>query len=201
MEWAGWLVLQLIGRTSRLTRHWAPSARALDASGGPIVFAFWHRFQLLMVWEHRHRGVTVLVSRSRDGEFIARVLERFGFRTARGSSSRGGPAAFRALRTVVESGGRVAFTPDGPRGPAESVQPGVIALAEQTGAPIVPVAWAGTRVKTLRSWDRFQVPLPFGRFVVAFGDPVRIAPGVDGAAALRAALIQTERIARERLAC
>lgn len=193
VSWLGWLILQFIGRTSRVVVRWSPAAQALRESSRPFIFAFWHRYQLLMAWEHRGRGVTVLVSRSRDGEFIAGVLERLGYRTARGSSSRGGPAAFMELLDTVAAGGRVAFTPDGPRGPARSIQPGVLALAAKTGVPIVPLAWAGTRVKTLSSWDRFMIPLPFGRFHVVFGDPLTVNAG-DAAAGdkLRRALNQAE---------
>lgn len=200
VSWLGWLILQFIGRTSRVAVHWSLAAQPLRDDGRPLIFAFWHRHQLLMAWEHRRRGVTVLVSRSRDGELIAGVLERLGYRTARGSSSRGGPAAFMELLDAVAAGGRVAFTPDGPRGPAGSVQPGVLALAAKTGVPIVPVAWAGTRVKTLSSWDRFMIPLPFGRFEVVFGNPLPVS-AVNSAAEqnLRRALEGAEAEAVRRL--
>lgn len=169
---AGALYMALVGLTSRVDVYRAPGYRARDEKNLPVVFAFWHRFQLLLMHVHRHRGVHVLVSRSRDGEFIARALTRLGFRTARGSSSRGGGSAFRELLESVEGGATAAFTPDGPRGPYRSVQPGVVALAVRSGAPVVPVAWAGTRVKELNSWDRFLIPRPFGRYAVVYGEPL-----------------------------
>lgn len=197
----GWWVVQLIGRTTRLNTVVSPAVKDILDRGRPCLFAFWHRYQLFMVWEHRNRGVTALVSRSRDGDLIAGLLHRFGFRTVRGSSSRGGRDAYRDLIRIVESGGQAAVTPDGPRGPLRSVQGGVLALAAKTGAPIVPLAWAGSRVKTLSSWDRFLVPLPFGRCTVVFGDPL-IVTGVseDDERRVREALNRAEEEAQRRLA-
>lgn len=194
ISWAGVLYLYFVGFTSRVRVHRAAGLCALEDKKKPGIFAFWHRFQLLLLYVHRRRGVRVLVSQSRDGEFVARALTHMGFRTARGSSSRGGGAAFRDLLEVVAGGASAAFTPDGPRGPYRSVQPGVVALAVRSGAPVVPVAWAGTRVKELNSWDRFLIPWPFGRYVVVYGEPVflteespaaaeRVRDALDAAAA------------------
>jgi lysophospholipid acyltransferase (LPLAT)-like uncharacterized protein len=170
------MTLQLIGKTSRLRSVYHPEAEALRKKKKPFIYTFWHRFQLLMVYEHRHQGVPVLVSRSRDGELIAQVLHRFGFRTVRGSSSRGGARALSELFQWAEAGSCLAFTPDGPRGPYRSVQPGVVSVAQKKGLPIVPLAWAGTRVKELSTWDRFLVPLPFGRYTVFFDKPLWLSP-------------------------
>jgi lysophospholipid acyltransferase (LPLAT)-like uncharacterized protein len=181
--------LHLVGWTSRFRVTHHPAAAALINEGRPCVFAFWHRYQLIMAYEHRHKGVHVLVSRSKDGELIAQALERLGYRTARGSSTRGGASALRELLEAVASGGQAAVTPDGPKGPFRAVHPGVAALSSKTGAPIVPIGWAGTKVKAVPSWDRFLIPLPFGRYEVRFGEPF-VAPS-DGAAAqesIRAAL-------------
>lgn len=199
VSWAGWAVIQAIGRTSRLHAHYHPAARRAIAEG-PVIYAFWHRYQILMAYEKRGCGALVLVSRSRDGELIARVVERFGLRTARGSSSRGGGTALRELLDGVRSGRSAAFTPDGPRGPFRSVQPGVLALAEKTGAPIVPLAWAGSRVKELSSWDRFLIPLPFGRYEVVFGEPLRVGGEAEAADRLRESLDAAAREAERLLA-
>jgi lysophospholipid acyltransferase (LPLAT)-like uncharacterized protein len=178
----------------------SPALRRRLAAGLPVIYAFWHRYQLLMAFVHRGRGVRVLVSRSRDGEFIARTLERLGFQTARGSSSRGGATAFRELLAALTQGRNVAVTPDGPRGPSESIQPGVLALAAATGAPVVPIAWAGGPVRRLRSWDGFLVPLPFGRYEVVYGDPVTL-PADDAVArrVLAGALTSVREEAERRL--
>lgn len=200
ISWAGILYLYFVGLTSRVRIHRADGCRAREGKKDPIVFAFWHRFQLLLVYAHRRRGVHVLVSRSRDGEFIARALTRMGFRTARGSSSRGGGAAFRDLLDVVAGGACAAFTPDGPRGPYRSVQPGVVALAVRSGAPVVPVAWAGTRVKELNSWDRFLIPWPFGRYAVVYGEPLFLTEeGPAAAQRVRDALDAAADEAKRRL--
>jgi lysophospholipid acyltransferase (LPLAT)-like uncharacterized protein len=197
---AGSLYLRCVGATSRVRVHRAPGYRERDENHKPILFAFWHRHQMLLLDVHRGRGVRVLVSRSRDGEFVARALHRMGFQTARGSSSRGGGAAFRDLWEGVQRGESVAFTPDGPRGPFRSVQPGVVALAVRTGVPVVPVAWAGSRVKELKSWDRFLVPLPFARYEVVYGDPVFLAEeGPAAAARVRDAIDAAGREAERRL--
>ncbi len=168
--------LHLVGKTSRFRVHHHPAAAQIIDGKRPCVFAFWHRYQLIMTYEHRHQGVHVLVSRSKDGELIARALERLGYRTARGSSTRGGATAMRELLDALSAGGQVAVTPDGPKGPLGMVHPGVAALSQKTSAPVVPIAWTGTRVKALSSWDRFLVPLPFGRYEVYFGEPFVLAP-------------------------
>jgi lysophospholipid acyltransferase (LPLAT)-like uncharacterized protein len=131
---------------------------------------------LPLVLTHRGRGVAVLVSRHRDGELIARIIEHLGFVSARGSSTRGGEEGVREMLQWAERGHLLAVTPDGPRGPAERVKPGLAWLAAHTGWPVVPVASAARPVWMLRSWDRFRVPRPFARVVVAYGAPLHVAP-------------------------
>jgi hypothetical protein len=201
VSWLGWVVMGGVGATSRLNVHRSAGFRAREQAGLPVIFAFWHRYQLMGLYEHRGRGVHALVSRSRDGEMIARALHRFGYRTVRGSSSRGGGAALAQLLDIVNAGDSVAFTPDGPRGPFRSIQPGVLAVASRTGAPIVPMAWAGSRVKELKSWDKFLIPLPFGRYEMVFGEPLFLNTADAAAEAkLREALDAVEAEARARLA-
>lgn len=156
---------------------------------------------MFLLYEKRKSGVSVLVSRSKDGEFVAQTLHRFGFKTVRGSSSRGGGSAFIKLMDVVRAGQCVAFTPDGPRGPLRSIHPGVLTLATKMGIPVVPLAWAGNRAKALRSWDRFLVPLPFSRYQVVYGDPLFVTEnGPDAEEKLRTALNAVEVDAQNRLA-
>ena len=158
---------------------------------------------LPLVYTHRRRAIGVLVSRHRDGEWIARIIERLGFLTARGSSTRGGEEGMRDLLDLAERRHLLAITPDGPRGPKERVKSGLVYLASRTGFPVVPVATAGSRAWVLSSWDHFRVPWPFARVIVAYGDPLTVPRDLSGAAVEawrlkleRAIAALTEEVAR-----
>jgi lysophospholipid acyltransferase (LPLAT)-like uncharacterized protein len=180
------VLLLALGRTWRI-EHEALAARdnALAWGEGRCIFALWHARLLALIFTHRHRGAAVLVSRHRDGELIARVVEQLGYRTARGSSTRGGGEGARAMLSHAARGAPLAITPDGPRGPAETVKPGLVYLASRSGLPVVPVAAAASRAWVFRSWDRFRVPWPFARVVVAHGEPITVPPELDRAEAER----------------
>ncbi len=189
----GWAFLQFIAKTSRIHRHYPAGVKELIRSDKPFIYTFWHRYQLLNAYLHKGEGVYVLVSQSRDGELIARALHHFGMKTVRGSSSRRAAGALLELIRRAKDGSRLAFTPDGPRGPLGSVHQGVIAVARETGLPVLALAWAGTRVKELSSWDRFLVPLPFARYHVAYSEMFYVEPGESDEAAeekIRAAMNQ-----------
>ena len=164
-------LLRAIGTTWRFTVSDAPEYTAALARGERFVYAAWHSGLLPLAVFHRHDGIAVLVSRHRDGELITRVIERLGFVTARGSSTRGGEAGVRGLLAWAGRDRHIAVTPDGPRGPAEQVKPGLLFLAERTGRRMVPIGVAAHPVRALRSWDRFRVPLPFAHVLVAHGKP------------------------------
>src|SRR5688572_6944240 len=150
--------------------------RKMEQGGERFILTFWHRHLLLMPYCYRGGKISVLVSQSRDGELIARTVARLGMgiEASRGSSSRGGVAGMRTLLRKAGEGYNLCFTPDGPRGPASEVQPGVILAAAATGFPIQPVALAATRAKRLRSWDRFLIPLPFSRVHFVYGEPLAV---------------------------
>ncbi len=184
----GWLfrgLVTLIGSTLRY--------RVEDAGGvfgrtppRPLIFAFWHNRIFLVphlyrrFWRPRdHDRGAVLVSRSKDGQLLAEVLSAFRLRCVRGSSSRGGAEALRELTRLVEEGYDIGITPDGPRGPRYVLQPGVVNLARLTGAPIVPVSYRLDWKHTLKSWDRFMIPLPFSRCTVRCGPPVTVPREAD----------------------
>jgi lysophospholipid acyltransferase (LPLAT)-like uncharacterized protein len=195
-------VIRLLRRTVRLRHHGDEVMRGWEQRGERFILAFWHRHLLLMPYAYRGRRISVLVSQSRDGELIARTVARLGIDSSRGSSSRGGVAGMRTILRKGAEGYDLAFTPDGPRGPAGEVQPGVILAAAATGFPIQPVAVAATRAKRLRSWDRFLIPLPFSTVCFAYGEPLTVERrGDTGAAAaeLKRRLEATEAMA-EKLA-
>jgi hypothetical protein len=171
--------------------------------GGRCIFALWHARLLPLAYTHRGRGVVLLVSRHRDGEIIARVIQRLGYLTVRGSSTRGGEASLRAM-VALAPGHSLGITPDGPRGPREQLKPGVVALASLTGLPVVPVAAADSGAWVLRSWDGFRVPRPFARIVVAHGEPIHVPPSLSAAETegwrlrVESALHEHTRLVRER---
>ena len=157
---------------------------ALDASGEPAILALWHGRIMPGLTFWGHRGIVVITSENFDGEWIARVLVRFGFGTARGSTSRGGVKALVKLKKEMAGGHWTAFTVDGPRGPYRVAQPGAVWLARATGRPILPFHPTADRHWTLRSWDRTQIPRPFATITMRLGEPVRVAPEEDVDAAL-----------------
>jgi len=177
----GTAVMGLLGATWRV--EWIDTAErdAALARGETWIFALWHSRLLALTWLHRHRDAGVLISRHRDGELIARVVRRLGYHTPRGSSTRGGEAGTLEMLRLARAGHLIAFTPDGPRGPAEKVKDGVVWLASRSGLPVVPAAAASRPEWRMRSWDGFRVPRPFARVVVGYGAPVRVPPDLDEA--------------------
>jgi lysophospholipid acyltransferase (LPLAT)-like uncharacterized protein len=172
----GWLAAFLI-RALGLTLRF----RVNDLSGicdgttqCPVIWAFWHNRMLVVpVLQERffkNRHGSVLTSPSKDGEIIAEIMGRFGQNNVRGSSSRRGATAMRELAEVIEKGGDVAITPDGPRGPRYKLGPGIILLAQKTGAPVVPVHVEYSRCLRAGRWDGFMIPLPFARVEVTLGE-------------------------------
>jgi lysophospholipid acyltransferase (LPLAT)-like uncharacterized protein len=162
----GAALIRTVGLTWRVSVVGIEGVEGFWRAGRPVIYIVWHGRLLLVPWLNarmrRTRGArmpTVLASPSRDGEIAARYVARFGLTVVRGSSSRGGD---------------VALVPDGPRGPREQLQGGVVTLAALTGAPVVPLAVSARPARRLHSWDRFLVPLPFARCVLAFGPAVRV---------------------------
>jgi lysophospholipid acyltransferase (LPLAT)-like uncharacterized protein len=165
------------------TYHWHERGAAvldgLRRAGHQPIFAFWHGRVLAATLYFRDRGIVVITSENFDGEWIARIIRRFGYGTARGSTSRGGARALAQLRRELKAGSPAAFTVDGPRGPAHVAQPGAVWLASATGHPIVPFHIEAASFWTARSWDRHQVPKPGSELVIAIGDPMYVPPRAD----------------------
>lgn len=174
--------IRLVGKTSRWEfRGSGPVWKYMEA-GQNQIFAFWHNRFIMMPYiycSHFHKNrIAVIVSRSRDGELVGGVIERFGFLPIRGSSSRGGKEALLNLSRLLKEKWDVAITPDGPRGPRYHVQDGIISLAASSGAPIIPVSYASThQFKLSRSWDHMRIPLPGGRISIVFGPPLQVQRG------------------------
>jgi lysophospholipid acyltransferase (LPLAT)-like uncharacterized protein len=161
------------------------------ASGRQPIMAFWHGRILPATLHFRDRGIVVITSENFDGEWIARIIERFGYGTARGSSSRGGLKALLKLVRDMGAGKPTAFTIDGPRGPARVAQPGAVWLAKATGHPVLPFHVESSAYWTANSWDRTQVPKPFATVAVAIGEPLEV-PREASADDLEAARVELE---------
>jgi lysophospholipid acyltransferase (LPLAT)-like uncharacterized protein len=169
----GYPVLAALGATYRYKVDGLQHLHAAQALGHPI-HAFWHGRILPGTIYFKRRGIVVITSENFDGEWIARIITRFGFGTARGSSSRGArKALLQMIRDVRER--PVAFTLDGPRGPARVAQPGAAWLAKVTGNPIIPFHLEANRHWTMKSWDRTQIPKPFATVALAFAPPIQVA--------------------------
>jgi lysophospholipid acyltransferase (LPLAT)-like uncharacterized protein len=151
---------------------------AVVGSGRQPIMAFWHGRILPATYFWRNRGIVVITSENFDGEWIARVIRRYGYGTARGSTSRGGARALVQMRRDLANGRPVAFTIDGPRGPARVAQAGAVWLAGATGQPILPFHIEAARAWTTSSWDRTQIPKPASRVAVVIGEPMTV-PATD----------------------
>ncbi|PKM92892.1 MAG: hypothetical protein CVU80_01025, partial [Elusimicrobia bacterium HGW-Elusimicrobia-4] len=151
----------------------------LEKNKKPVIYALWHGRQIFLVWSHRKKNIHILVSQSKDGEYISRITGKFGFGTVRGSSSRGGAKALAGIIKKGREGFSLAFTPDGPRGPLREVQPGVILAAQKTGLPIIPLASSSKRKFVVRNWDEFHIPYPFNKVAVCYGQPVYVSENDD----------------------
>jgi len=167
-------ILRLLALTIRREVVHQEYAEKFWNEGKFVIAAFWHQ-RLLMMPFLPHKGrVGMMISRHRDGEFIARAVKFFGIDSVRGSTTRGGTAALRGMVRFFAGGAHLAITPDGPQGPRHVVQRGVVELARLTAAPIVPVAYGATWKKVFNSWDQFILPLPFCRVVYIWGEPIFI---------------------------
>jgi lysophospholipid acyltransferase (LPLAT)-like uncharacterized protein len=153
-------------------------ADILGAGHQPI-FAFWHGRIFGGLYYFRNRNIVVITSRNFDGEWIAGIITRFGFGTARGSTSRGGARALVQLRRDLSQGRPVGFTLDGPRGPARVAQPGAVWLAGATAQPILPFHVEAARFWEAPSWDRTQLPRPFTTIAMAIGPPIAVPDTAD----------------------
>src|SRR5262249_27558065 len=175
ISWAGFLLIRLIGPTLRFQFNFEPGCPAHER--GPSVrsiWCFWHRCVIPATYQFRGNGLAVMTSRSFDGEYIARIIQKLGFTAVRGSSSRGAVGAMFGMREQLEAGHSAAFTIDGPRGPRYVAKPGPRLLAKKDGVPICCFYIAVERAWILNSWDLMIIPKPFSRAAIHLSGPIAV---------------------------
>jgi hypothetical protein len=172
-------IIRAIGSTLRWQEQGWEHHEAIKAAGKTFIVVFWHGRILPSICWWRNRGIVVMTSQHRDGEYIAAVIQRFGCGCARGSSTRGSRGALVEMLRWLRNGRDVAFTIDGPRGPRYVAKPGATWLASRSGCPILPFNISAERKWVLRSWDHFQIPKPFSRAVIIVGTPIYVKSGAD----------------------
>jgi lysophospholipid acyltransferase (LPLAT)-like uncharacterized protein len=190
----GYRLIAMLGATLRWRTEGLDHLETIVRSGRQPILAFWHGRILPATYYFRRRGIVVITSENFDGEWIAGIIGRFGYRTARGSTSRGARRALHQLTRDMAAGRPAGFTVDGPRGPARVAQPGAVWLAKATGNPVVPFHLEASRHWTLGSWDRTQIPKPFATVAIAMGEPIDVTRRADEAGIESARLILEEQL-------
>jgi len=173
------LLIQLIGRTVKFDVEGWENHEAITAAGKLPIYTFWHDRIFLTTYWWRNRRIVVLTSRSFDGEYIARFIQRFGYGAVRGSSTRGAIGSVVEMARLMNAGCTTCFVVDGPKGPPYVAKPGAVLLAKRTGHPILPVTMSLARLWKLPSWDHFQIPKPFTRAKVLVAEPIYVPHTAD----------------------
>ena len=204
ITWVGYLAIRLIAPTLRYTVS-VEEGGPPEGNVHPGIYVFWHRCVFTATYHFRNRGIVVMTSRSLDGEYIARFIQRFGYGTARGSSTRGATGAVVEMVRLMRAGCPAGFTIDGPKGPRYVAKMGAVLLAKKTGNPVLPFTIAAERFWEARKcWDRFQIPKPFTRVRVIIAPPIDVPPDADEVRLnakrdeLQAALDGLDRSGREK---
>lgn len=190
----GYRVVASLGSTLRWTTDGLEHYDAVVKSGHQPIFAFWHGRILPATYFFRRRSIVVITSENFDGEWIAGIIERFGYGTARGSTSRGARKALLQMTRDMAAGKPTGFTIDGPRGPARVAQAGAVWLSKATGNPVLPFHIEARRHWTLRNWDRTQIPKPFSAVALAMGEPIQVAADADESGIEAARTLLEERL-------
>jgi len=175
-------VIRMLGFTWRIRTEEEEQLAIARSLSPRVIFAVWHGRMLPFAFTHRSRRIHVLASQHHDGEMLGQTIRRLGFGHVRGSSTRGGTGAILALVETVRAGFDAGLTVDGPRGPRFIVKPGIVEVARQTGAAILPITSASDRHRTFRSWDAFELPAAYARVVVRYGEPIIVDANADRAA-------------------
>jgi len=178
ISWLGYLIILGVGKTLRWRVIGWDRLESVYRAGNNPIMVFWHGRIFMASYYFRNRGIVVMTSRHRDGDYIAEVIRRLGYEAARGSSSRGSLGATREALEALRNGKDLGFAIDGPRGPRYVVKRGPTYVAWKSGHPILPFTVSVKRKWKLKSWDHFQVPMPFSRARVEIGEPVYIDAGI-----------------------
>jgi lysophospholipid acyltransferase (LPLAT)-like uncharacterized protein len=176
---AFYALISVVGRTIRWDTLGLERLAAIEARGQRPILCLWHEHLFAGTYFLRNRGIVVITSQSRDGEYIARFLKRFGFGTVRGSSTRGGVKALVEMIRLMRNGMSMAFTVDGPRGPRQEAKTGAVLLAKKTGNPMLPFRVECDRFWTIGSWDRLQIPKPYTRARFIVSSPIYVPDDAD----------------------
>lgn len=195
---ACWLTahyIRLVSTLGRWSVEGAEIPEKLLAANQPFLVAFWHGRLLMMseAWPYK-TPFNMVVSQHRDGQLIARTIGHLGFGSILGSTTQGGSAVMRAMLRALKAGECVGLTPDGPQGPRMRVSPGIVQAARLAGVPIVPIAFTARPSKLINSWDRLMVPMPFGRGVLRWGQPIEIARDANAAVVEKTAKLLEDRL-------
>jgi lysophospholipid acyltransferase (LPLAT)-like uncharacterized protein len=180
---AGLLLVKLLSSTYRCRLVGMENEKRILDDHGTVVYASWHQrfFPGITLFATR-KPIAIMISQSRDGEMIARVVDILGWRSVRGSSSKGGFRALKELRRLTRKGYRVGHIVDGPQGPFGVVKPGLLTIAQFAGTPILPVIMSAEKRWVFNSWDRFMVPKPFSRVIIRFAPPITVPRRLDAGA-------------------
>lgn len=176
---AFYLLIRTIGSTIRYEVEGWENFESIEANGKLPIYAFWHDRIFASTWFFRNRGIAVITSQSKDGEYIARFIQRLGYSAVRGSSTRGGVGALVEMIKAMRNGTPTAFTLDGPKGPRYEAKPGAVMLAKKTGNPIMPFLVECRSFWTVNSWDRLQIPKPFTRAKLIISKPLHVEADAD----------------------
>ncbi len=189
----GAFLIRMLALTWRIEWRGTRNLEKARKESGQVVFAVWHGRLLALSWTHRKRNIHVLASEHYDGDLMGRIIERLGFGHVKGSTTRGGARAIRDLTSLLRSGIDVGLTVDGPRGPRSRVKQGVVEIGRIANCAIVPVTDSARKRHLFRSWDRFQLPAPFTRIVVEYGEPL-IIPEKAGSESIEVERLRLQEI-------
>ena len=180
LPYVGLLAVRIISLTYRVRFLDPENESDIVHSVGSLIYAEWHqRFFPAITFLPSRKPIAIMISQSRDGEFISRIVDMLGTVPVRGSSSRGGSEALSKLKELASSGYKICHLVDGPKGPFGVVKPGLLRIAQVAGIPIVPTITSAQKRWVLKSWDKFMVPKPFSRVIIRFGDAIYVAPDLN----------------------